>query len=380
MQEIDDQFRAWELAGDEWRETGDRVVVLGRVSIVPSLTLVDPDTGPREGPAPALLQAIGGLAFRRSVAGPADAYPVAKFRLFEPTYPHSVAAALELLHDRLRDADPSYRTAPPLLRLVRLRAELEFHHGGPGHDGGEGLGSLLEHVQSELSQADAEIERRYFSGAARAAPRGDGMRFRITYSTEYRYSEPVRDNLNVLRVKPATTQHQTVDDFALRVDPESRLHQYRDYFGSEVIEFGVTEPHERLAVEARMHVTTSEPDVAPLGSWEGIESRGCRAEGGESLLQSDLPPADGALADLIESVRAPTPKETVLAVGNSDSAPRWVSIDPTNRGRAGETHVTIGHGRHYQDVAPIRGVYRGPATGVHSAGVEMRRLNGDGAS
>ena len=61
------------------------------------------------------------------------------------------------------------------------------------------------------------------------------MRFQITYRTEYDYSEPVRDNLNVLRVKPATTRHQSVDDFSFRVDPEARLHQYRDYFGSEVL-------------------------------------------------------------------------------------------------------------------------------------------------
>ena len=142
------------------------------------------------------------------------------------------------------------------------------------------------------------------------------MRFRITYRTEYRYSEPVRDNLNVLRVKPATTQHQTVDDFALRVEPETRLHQYRDYFGSEVIEFGVTEPHDRLAVEARMHVTTSEPELAPPGSWEGVSSRAYQSEGGEFRLHSELPPQGSGFASLIESVRAPTPKETVLAVGN----------------------------------------------------------------
>ena len=155
------------LAAGRHAEGASMMLRMLRVSIVPSLTLVASETGPREGPAPALLQAIGGLeAFRRSVAGPADAYPVAKFLLFEPTYPHSVAAALELLHDRLRDADPSYRTAPPLLRLARLRAELEFHRGGPGHDGGEALGSLLEHVQNELKQVDAEIELRYFSGAA----------------------------------------------------------------------------------------------------------------------------------------------------------------------------------------------------------------------
>jgi transglutaminase-like putative cysteine protease len=284
------------------------------------------------------------------------------------------------------------------------------------------------------------------------------VKFRITYSTEYRYSEPVRDNLNVLRVKPATTKTQTVDDFVLRVDPESRLHQYRDYFGSEVVEFGVTEPHEQLSVEARMHVTTSEPEDPPAGSWETVASRGYRAEGGEHLLHSELPPADGAVDELLEVVRAPTPAETVLAVGETipgrftyqsgstfvgstvadlleggagvcqdfvhlglmllrelgiaaryvsgylfaapegggpdsvevqthawlealvpdgESGSRWVGGDPTNRGRAGETHVKIGHGRHYQDVAPIRGVYRGPATSEHSASVEMRRLNGE---
>jgi ketosteroid isomerase-like protein len=31
MQEIDEQFREWELFGEEWRETANRVVVLGRV-------------------------------------------------------------------------------------------------------------------------------------------------------------------------------------------------------------------------------------------------------------------------------------------------------------------------------------------------------------
>jgi transglutaminase-like putative cysteine protease len=63
---------------------------------------------------------------------------------------------------------------------------------------------------------------------------------------------------------------------------------------------------------------------------------------------------------------------------DGESGVRWVGLDPTNRGMAGETHVKIGHGRSYQDVAPIRGVYRGPATSQHTAAVEMRRLNGEG--
>jgi transglutaminase-like putative cysteine protease len=55
--------------------------------------------------------------------------------------------------------------------------------------------------------------------------------------------------------------------------------------------------------------------------------------------------------------------------------PRWVGADPTNRKLAGEEHVKIGHGRHYGDVAPIRGVYKGAAGSEgHEVNVKMTRL------
>lgn len=284
------------------------------------------------------------------------------------------------------------------------------------------------------------------------------MRFRITYLTRYAYSEPVRDNLNVLRVRPATTPHQTVDDFSLRVDPEARLHQYRDYFGAEVIEFGVTEPHETLTIEVRTHVATREQELEPAASWEAIQSPGYRSAGGEFLLQTSPVPDGPRYVDLRDSVHGATPLATTIALadaipdrfeyrtgstfvgstvsdlldggagvcqdfvhlgvmvlrelgiaaryvsgylfaapkdGGADSVEvqthawveallpeddgerRWIGVDPTNRGRAGETHVKIGHGRSYEDVPPIRGVYRGPATAELEATVEMRRLNGD---
>ncbi len=286
------------------------------------------------------------------------------------------------------------------------------------------------------------------------------MRFRIVYSTAYGYSEPVRDNLNVLRVKPATTPHQTVHDFSMRVDPEARLHAYRDYFGAEVIEFGVTEPHEKLAIEARMHVSTREQPVDPDGSWEATRGPSYRAAAGEHLFQTETPSEDHRFTELLEETRAPTPLESAHAVseliadrfeyrsgstfvgstvadllaggagvcqdfvhlgtmllrehgvgaryvsgylfaapkdGGDDSIEvqthawleallsdaegklRWIGFDPTNRVRAGEAYVKIGHGRHYQDVAPIRGVYRGPAASELSAGVQMTRMNGDDA-
>jgi transglutaminase-like putative cysteine protease len=61
--------------------------------------------------------------------------------------------------------------------------------------------------------------------------------------------------------------------------------------------------------------------------------------------------------------------------------PVWVGADPTNRGLAGENHIKIGHGRHYPDVPPIKGVYRGVAEATHDARVTMTRLErGDPAS
>jgi transglutaminase-like putative cysteine protease len=54
--------------------------------------------------------------------------------------------------------------------------------------------------------------------------------------------------------------------------------------------------------------------------------------------------------------------------------PVWVGADPTNRGLTGENHVKIGHGRHYPDVPPIKGVYRGVANASLNARVTMTRL------
>jgi transglutaminase-like putative cysteine protease len=48
----------------------------------------------------------------------------------------------------------------------------------------------------------------------------------------------------------------------------------------------------------------------------------------------------------------------------------WWALDPTNHQPAGELHVKIGHGRDYQDVMPLRGVYHGDAD--HELGVRVQ--------
>ena len=68
--------------------------------------------------------------------------------------------------------------------------------------------------------------------------------------------------------------------------------------------------------------------------------------------------------------------EALLPVGGRgrDPDPAWVGADPTHSVQAGETHVKIGHGRHYADVPPIKGVYRGSASATLDASVTMTRL------
>lgn len=284
------------------------------------------------------------------------------------------------------------------------------------------------------------------------------MNFQIRYLTEYRYGAPVTDNLNALRVKPATTSTQRCDEFIVRVDPEARLTRHADYFGSEVLEFGIARPHDHLTIDVRARVVTAPPSPPPESSWEALQSAAYREAGGEFLLLTDDVPDDGSLDDLLAVLRAKTPLSTVLLLaelipdrfeyragvtyvgstiadllgagagvcqdfvhlgvallrrqgiaaryvsgylfaapegGGQDSVevethawleallpgfdgrgePVWVGADPTNRGLVGETHVKIGHGRHYPDVPPIKGVYRGQAAASLDTSVRMTRLD-----
>ena len=84
------------------------------------------------------------------------------------------------------------------------------------------------------------------------------------------------------------------------------------------------------------------------------------------MTELDYAPAAGFFDELFEAPGVPRPS--------------WVGAYPTNRKLTGETHVKIGHGRHYGDVPPIKGVYRGAAEAEHDVSVKMTRLDTDAAS
>jgi len=122
----------------------------------------------RDGQARALLAAAGGFqAFRRAVPAPPNAVPAVRFLLYERAYPDSVAAAVASAERALEVSDSNPRNSAPVLRLSRLRAELEFRRRDDTDDAD--LIGLCEQVQRELALVDIDIAGRYFVGATATA-------------------------------------------------------------------------------------------------------------------------------------------------------------------------------------------------------------------
>lgn len=137
------------------------------------------------------------------------------------------------------------------------------------------------------------------------------MNFAIRYLTEYRYESAVTDNLNALRVKPATMATQSVEDFVVRVEPEARLNRHLDYFGTQVIEFGISRPHDHLSIDVRARVQTSAPPEPPETDWTAIEDRSYDAAAGEFVLPVGPEPDHVLLDELVGDTRAETPLATL---------------------------------------------------------------------
>jgi transglutaminase-like putative cysteine protease len=137
------------------------------------------------------------------------------------------------------------------------------------------------------------------------------MHFAIRYLTEYHYDAPVTDNLNALRVRPATTSTQRCDEFHTRIEPEARVSRHLDYFGTEVLEFGIPTSHEQLTIDVRARVVTSAPPDPPEGSWDDLLSPAYVDAAGEFALPWQDQPAIPGLRELHGALEADSPLETL---------------------------------------------------------------------
>ena len=164
---------------------------------------------------------LPGLPARGARRRPTPA-PVARFLLFERAYPDCVAASRRRAARRARArptrarATPSRccasagwpptssssaarcRTTPAIWRDLRARP----------------AGARARRPRHRRA-----LLRRAPLAAASARSPSTPMNFAIRYLTEYRYEAPVTDNLNALRVRPATTSTQRCDEFHVRSTP-----------------------------------------------------------------------------------------------------------------------------------------------------------------
>ena len=96
----------------------------------------------------------------RSAAAPPNAAPVARFMLYEREFPDSVAASVQSLDDALERVEAEAQDSPPVLRVRRMLADLDFRaRVAPGP---EAVIPALRPIQQELGRLDVEIHDRYF--------------------------------------------------------------------------------------------------------------------------------------------------------------------------------------------------------------------------
>ena len=92
------------------------------------------------------------------------------------------------------------------------------------------------------------------------------MRLGITYRMHFRYSEPVTESQNVVRVRPRDDDFQRVLSYRLTSRPVQEVVSVFDYWGTVVEHLGVRKPHTELELLAEAEVETaprSTPGVAP---------------------------------------------------------------------------------------------------------------------
>jgi transglutaminase-like putative cysteine protease len=136
------------------------------------------------------------------------------------------------------------------------------------------------------------------------------MKYKVTHTTIYDYSDAVPICHNEIRLWPRDHRRQTCLQHRLRIRPEPAHTDHRtDYFGNHAGQFAIELPHNRLTVTAVSQVQVLPPDVpAPSSTppWEDIRDRFAIGqppwwlEARQFVLDSPYVHASKALRDLAE--------------------------------------------------------------------------------
>ncbi|GIG39897.1 transglutaminase family protein [Cellulomonas phragmiteti] len=109
-------------------------------------------------------------------------------------------------------------------------------------------------------------------------------RLRIVHTSTFRYTDPVVASYNEARMTPLSQPGQAVLESRLDVHPQTWMHDYRDYWGTQVTVFEVLAPHQSLLLTAEHLVEVVErPAASSSVDWEVLHGAEVRDRLSEQL-------------------------------------------------------------------------------------------------
>ncbi len=115
------------------------------------------------------------------------------------------------------------------------------------------------------------------------------MRYAITHTTTYKYSDAVSVSHHIARLNPRPTRRQQCQRHALRIDPApATTSEHIDYFGNAVTVFRMKGAHRQLQVlsQGEVEIWPAEPPRAwETPPWETIRDR-LRSECAPEMLEA----------------------------------------------------------------------------------------------
>jgi transglutaminase-like putative cysteine protease len=147
-----------------------------------------------------------------------------------------------------------------------------------------------------------------------------GWRLQVVHTTRVSYSAPVRASFNEARMTPLTIPAQVTLESRITAGPGVPVWTYRDYWGTFVSVFDITDPHESLTIRAQATVETGQglADAAPARlPWAEL-----RAQTGSGRLLEFLMPTPlttvtpDVAAAVVDAVRDADPAEAATEIAS----------------------------------------------------------------
>lgn len=155
------------------------------------------------------------------------------------------------------------------------------------------------------------------------------MRLSIQHVTGYTYDKEVVSSYNEARLMPQTGLGQLTLSSRVTTRPDALLHQYWDYWGTQVTAFDIHVPHTALQVTCASVVDTAVSTMPGQGSWADLAA--VSDEHVELLRPSPRTSPDDELLSVAAGLSG-TPHEVLMAL--SDVVREKVAYVPGSTGVA----------------------------------------------